>query len=62
MISFDYKIDNIKEYNPNWRQISDHSYRILVIRFSETGKTNTLLNLISHQSYIDKVNLHANDP
>ena len=32
MINFDYITkDNIKEHNPNWPQITDHPYRILMI-------------------------------
>ena len=27
----DVKKENIKEHNPNWPQIPDHSYRILII-------------------------------
>ena len=27
--------ENIKEHNPNWAQIPDHSYRILIIGGSE---------------------------
>ena len=29
-----------KEHNPNWPQIPDHSYRVLMIRGSGSGKTN----------------------
>ena len=29
---------NIKEYNPNWPQIPDHSYRILIIGGSGSEK------------------------
>ena len=47
MINFaDFTKENIKAHNPNWLQIPDHPYRIL----------------ISHQSDIDKINLHAKDP
>ena len=32
MINFDGVVkENIKEHNPNWPQISDHPYRILII-------------------------------
>ena len=40
----------------------DHSYRILMIGISGSGKTNSLLNLISHQPYIDKIYFYAKDP
>ena len=40
----------------------DHLYKILIIESSGSGKTNTLLNLISHQPDIDKMYSNANDP
>ena len=36
-------------HNPNWSYISDHHYRILIIGGSGSGKTNALLNLVTHQ-------------
>ena len=36
-------------YNLNWPYIPDHSYRILIIGGSGSGKTNVLLNLVKHQ-------------
>ena len=45
---------NIKEHNPSWPQITDHSHRILIIRGSGSGKINSLFNLISHQPDIEK--------
>ena len=41
--------------------MSDHSYRILIIGGSGSGKTNTLLNLINEQNDIDKIYLYARD-
>ena len=39
MINFDdVTKENIKEENPNWPQISDHPYRILIIGGSGSGK------------------------
>ena len=38
-----------KEYNPNWQQIPDHPYIILIIGGSDSGKTNSLFILISQQ-------------
>ena len=32
----------IKEHNPNWPEIPDHPYRILITRGSGLGKTNSL--------------------
>ena len=53
--------ENIKENNPNWPQITDHPYRILIIEGSGLGKTNSLFNLINHQSGTDKIYLYAKD-
>ena len=46
--------ENNKEHNKKWPYIPDHPYRILIIRGSGSGKTNTLLNLI-------KIYLYAKD-
>ena len=49
MINFNDVIkENTKEHNLNWPQIFDHSYRILIIGGSISGKTIFLFNLISH--------------
>ena len=63
MFNFDYIIkEDIKEPNPNWLQIPDHSYRMLTVGGSGTGKTNALLNLINHKPNIDKIYLYAKEP
>ena len=54
-------IEKNKEYNKKWPYIPDHSYRILIIGGSGSGKTNTLLNLINEQKDIDKIYLYAKD-
>ena len=54
--------ENLKEHNPNWRQVSDHPYKMLIIRGSGFGKTNSLVNLISQQPVIDKIYLYGKDP
>ena len=54
--------ENIKEHNPNWAQIRDHPYRILVTGGSGSGKADSLFNLISHQPDIDKIYLYGIDP
>ena len=60
MINFDDFIkENIKEHNPNWPEIPDHPYRILLDGGSGSGKTNTLLNLINHETDIDKFYLYT---
>ena len=63
MITFDNVIkDNIKEHNPNQPRIPDHPYRILINGGSESGKINSLFNLISQQPDIDKIYLYAKGP
>ena len=53
--------DNSNNHNEKWPYIPDHSYRILIVGGSISGKTNALLNLINEQKYIDKVYLYAKD-
>ena len=63
MINFnDVAKENIKEHNPNWPQIPDHLYRILIIGGSGSGKTNSLFNLINDEPDIDKIYSYANGP
>ena len=55
MINFDcIAKENLKGHNPNRSEIHDHSYRLLIIGGSRSGKTNSLFNLIIHQPDIDK--------
>ena len=37
--------ENNEDHNKKWPYIPDHSYRMLMIGGSGSGKTNTLLNL-----------------
>ena len=47
MINFGvYVNENKTIHNKNWPYIPDHTYRILIIGGSRSGKTNLLLNLI----------------
>ena len=63
MITFDDVIkENIKKHNPNWPQISDHSYRILITEGYGSGKTNSLFNLINEEPDIDKTYLYTKNP
>ena len=63
MFNFDYTIKkDINEHNPNWPEIPDHPYRILIVGGSGSGKTNALVNLINHAANIDKIYLFAKDP
>ena len=39
----------------------DHPYRILIVRGSGSGKTNSLLNLKKEQDDIDNIYLYAKD-
>ena len=60
MINFDdYTTENKTKHNRNWPYIPDHPYRILIIRGSGSGKTNTLFNLRNNQPDIDKIYLYA---
>ena len=62
MINFDeYTNENRINHIPNWPYIPDRPYRILIIEGSESGKTNTLLNLINNKPDIDKIYLYAKD-
>ena len=62
MFNFNYiSKENIKEHNPKWQEIPDHSYRILIIGGCGSGKTNALLNLINNETDIDKIYLYATD-
>ena len=54
--------ENIKEHNPDWTQIPNHPYRILIIGTSGSQKTTSLFYLKSHQPDIDKIYLYAKDP
>ena len=55
MINFnDIVRKSVEENNLNWSQIFDQSYIMLIIWSSVSGKTNPLVNLISHQQDIDK--------
>ena len=51
--------ENIKEHNPNWPEIPDHSYRILIIGGSGSGKTSSLFNQIKEEPDIDEIYLYA---
>ena len=49
--------ENIKEHNPNWPQIPDHLYKIIIVGGSGSGKANSLFNLTNQQPDIDKIYL-----
>ena len=50
---------DIKEHNPNWPEIIDHSYRILIVGYFGSVKTNTLLYLINNEPDVDNIYLYA---
>ena len=55
MLNFDYITEEyIKEHNVYWPESPDHPWRILIVDFPASGKTNALLNLINHEPDIDK--------
>ena len=49
--------EDIKEHNPNWPVIPEHSYIILIVGGFGSVKTNALLNLTNHEPHIDKIYL-----
>ena len=59
MITFDDVTKEKIKLNPNWSQIPNYPYRILIIEFSGSEKTNSLFNLISQQPDIDKIYLYV---
>ena len=63
MFNFDYIIkEDRNEHNPNWPDIPEHPYRILIAGGYGSGKTNALLNLVNIEPDIDKIYLYATDP
>ena len=63
MFNFDYITKkDIKEHNPNWSEIPDHPYRILIVGGSGSRKTIALFNLTNPESDIDKICLYAKEP
>ena len=63
MFNFDYIIkEDRNEHNPNWPDIPEHTYRILIAGGYGSGKTNALLNLVNIEPDIDKIYLYATDP
>ena len=60
MINFDdVTKEDIKNHNSNWPKIPDHPYSILIIGGYESGKTNSLFNLINQEPDIDKIYSYA---
>ena len=62
MITLMLQKNPIKERNPDWPQIHDHLYKILIIGGSGSRKTNSLFHLIIPQPDIDKIYFYAKDP
>ena len=60
MINFNDAIkEETKKHNPNWPEILDYSYRMLIIGGSGSKRTNSLINLINQQSDIYKIHLYT---
>ena len=60
----DITIEKNEDHNLKCLYIPDHSYSMLIIGGSGSGKTNALLNLVKEQdsdSLIDKIYLYAKD-
>ena len=51
-----------KEHKLDWSQIPDHLYRILIVRGSGSGETNSFFNLLNQQSDIEKTDVYGKDP
>ena len=62
MINFDDVSKKPKEHNLNQLQLPDYPCRLIIVGGFGSGKTNSLLNQISHQPDIDKIYVYANDP
>ena len=63
MFNFDYITkEDKKEHYPNWPELPDHPYRMLIVGDSWSRKKNSLLNLISHEPDINQSILNAKDP
>ena len=53
--------ENIKEHNPNWPQIPDHPYRILIIGILINKRENTGLKHLNNSEYTnDMDNIYKN--
>ena len=49
-------------HNSNWLYIPDYPYKVFIMDRSQSGKSNTLWNLIKHQRPdIDKIYLYVSD-
>ena len=55
------KEKNTTKY-PNWPQILDHPYKILIIDGLCSTRLNKLVNLMHHQPGISKIYLYTKDP
>ena len=60
MINFDDVKESKKRHTPNWQQILDHPYRVLITGGSGSGKTSIILSNKSATRYWSS--LRAKDP
>ena len=51
MINFDDVKESKKRHTPNWQQILDHPYRVLITGGSGSGKTSIILSNKSATRY-----------
>ena len=46
---------DIKKHSPNWPEIPNHPYRILIVEVLDMEKTNALLNLVNNNQDFVKI-------
>ena len=44
-----------KKHSPNWPEIPNHPYRILIVEVLDMEKTNALLNLVNNNQDFVKI-------
>ena len=54
-------LDDIVSHKKENKELNDRPFKMLIIRPSGSGKTNTLLHLINNFHPIDKIYLYAKD-
>ena len=63
MVNFDKVVGKKAQvHNEYWPYVPDHPHRIMIVGGSGSGKTNSLMNLLSKHADIDKIYLYVRDP